>query len=79
MHLASCWALTYGCVRLAAGCCWSDGLDALAAFPYFLEGVEFLFPPSGEITCNSVLVTVLCVVCGACVALRGGRTQEIWQ
>ena len=77
VHLASWWVLTYGCVRFVAGCCHCDRLDALAVFTYFIEGVAFLFPPSGKVTQDSVFVNVLCVLCGACVALRGGERLKI--
>jgi hypothetical protein len=77
VHLASWWVLTYGCVRLFAGCYQCDRLDALAVFTYFIEAVAFLFPPSGKVTLDSVFVNVLCVLCGACVALRGAESPKV--
>ena len=64
-------------MRFVAGCCRCDRLDALAVFTYFIEAVAFLFPPSGKVTHNSVFVIVLCVLCGACVALRGGERLKV--
>ena len=61
VHLASCWVLTYGCVRLVAGCCRCDRLYVLAVFSYFNDLDRSLNCPGGACPTQFPLCRFTCL------------------